>query len=269
MRKQLAFLVVAFLTVSASLAVAQSAPKGHLLVIGGNGTTDAIVQRAVKLAGGAEGLVAIFPQASELAETGANAVAMWTKAGIGRAVALDPKDPATLVTLKEATFIWFPGGDQNRLMKAFEGSGVPDAIRARYRDGALVGGTSAGAAVMSASMITGEADLQSITAAKTELKPGLGLWPEVVVDQHFLKRQRNNRLISAVLDHPELVGVGVDETTAVLVTGREFEVLGKNSVVVIDARKAAVDQAPAGGLATGRGLVMSVLKEGMKFDLGR
>ena len=146
---------------------------------------------------------------------------------------------------------------------------MPDAIRARYRDGALVGGTSAGAAVMSASMITGEADLQSITAAKTELKPGLGLWPEVIVDQHFLKRQRNNRLISAVLDHPELVGVGVDETTAVFVTGREFEVLGKNSVVVIDARKAAVDKTPAGGLATGRGLVMSVLKEGMKFDLGK
>jgi len=270
MRNQLALLVVVFLTVSASLAVAQPAPsKGHLLVIGGNGTTDAIVQRAVKLAGGAEGLVAVFPQASELAETGANAVAMWTKAGIGRAVALDPKDAATLVTLKEATFIWFPGGDQNRLMKAFEGTGVPDAIRARYREGALVGGTSAGAAVMSASMITGEADLQSITAAKTELKPGLGLWPEVIVDQHFLKRQRHNRLVSAVLDHPELVGIGVDETTAVLVTGREFEVIGKNSVVVIDARKAAVDKTPAGGLATGRGLVMSVLKEGMKFDLGR
>ena len=259
------------LTLSSSLAAAQTAPaaKGHLLIIGGNGTTDAIVQRAVQTAGGAKGLVAIFPQASELPETGANAVAMWTKAGVGRAVALDPRDPATLATLQEATFIWFPGGDQNRLMKAFEGTAVVDAIRARHRDGALVGGTSAGAAVMSASMITGDADLQSITAGKTALAPGLGLWPDAIVDQHFLKRQRNNRLISAVLDHPELLGVGIDEATAVFVTGREFEVLGKSSVLVIDARKAAVDKTTAGERSTGRGLALSVLKEGMRYDLGR
>ena len=74
-------------------------------------------------------------------------------------------------------------------------------------------------------------------------------------------------MISVVLDHPNLVGIGIDETTAIFVTGRAFEVLGKNSVVVIDARKAAVDKAPAGQLATGRNLSMSVLKAGMKYSL--
>jgi len=228
----------------ASMASPASAqpPKGHLLIIGGNGTTDDIVSRAVQTAGGTRGVVVIFPQASELPETGDAAVEMWTKAGIGRAVKADPKNPAAaLKAVSEATFVWFPGGDQTRLMKALENTGIPEAIRTRYADGALVGGTSAGAAVMSRLMITGDAyDLQAITAGKTDIKAGLGLWPDVMFDQHFLKRQRNNRLLSAVLDHPEAVGVGIDETTAVFVTG---------------------------GLAAGRGLKLSVLKAGMVYDL--
>jgi len=269
-RLWLAVAVCSATLVVPSAAGAQAPPKGHLLIIGGNGTTEDIVRRAVEAAGGASGVVAVFPQASELAETGPDAAKMWKEAGIGRQILVDPKKPAdALRAVQEATFIWFPGGDQNRLTKALDGTGIPEAIRQRYRDGALVGGTSAGAAVMSKVMITGEADLQSITAAKTETAPGLNLWPEVIVDQHFLKRQRDNRLISAVLDHPDLVGVGIDETTAVFVTGAEFEVLGKNSVVVIDARRGAVDRTPAGQLATGRGLRLSVLKAGMRFDLKR
>jgi cyanophycinase len=245
-----------------------AAPKGHLLIIVGNGTTDDIMNRAVEAGGGPKGQVAVFPQASELADTGANAVKMWTDAGLGNAVVVDPKDPAAAIKIvRESTFIWFPGGDQNRLTKALEKTGIPEAIRARYWEGALVGGTSAGAAVMSRVMITGEADLQSITAGKTETAPGLGLFPNAIFDQHFLKRQRVNRLISAVLDHPDLVGIGIDETTAIFVTGTFFEVLGKNSVVVIDGRRAVVDTTPAGQLATGRNLLLTVLKAGMKYSL--
>jgi cyanophycinase len=248
---------------------ATGAPKGHLLIIGGNGTTPRIVSRAVEAAGGKAGRVVIFPQASELPETGDNAVKTWTEAGVGTAVVADVTKPADAIALvRQATFVWFPGGDQTRLMKAFEGTGIPEAIRARFAEGALVGGTSAGAAVMSRVMITGDAfDLESVTAAKTDTKPGLGLFPEAIVDQHFLKRQRMNRLISAVLDHPNLVGIGIDEATALFVTARRFEVLGKSSVVVIDARKAAVDKTPASQLATGRNLKLSVLKEGMTFRL--
>jgi len=267
------FLLVAFallLCLPTSLlgAPAAATPKGHLLIIGGNGTTDDIVKRAVETAGGAKGKVVIFPQASELPETGPNAVKTWTEAGIGQAIVLDPGNPAAAIeAVKGATFIWFPGGDQNKLTKALEKTGIPEAIRARYAEGALVGGTSAGAAVMSRVMLTGEADLQSITAAKTETAPGFALLPEAIVDQHFLKRQRVNRLISAVLDRPELVGIGIDETTAIFVTGTSFEVLGKNTVLVIDARKALVDKATAGQLATGRNLTMSVLKAGMTYRI--
>jgi cyanophycinase len=262
--------LLVLLSGAAAIPQAASAPKGHLLIVGGNGTSDDIVRRAVETAGGAAGLVAVFAQASELAETGAESAKTWREAGIGRAIVVDVKDPAAaLKTVHEATFIWFPGGDQNRLMNALANTGLPEAILARYREGALVGGTSAGAAVMSKVMITGEADLQSITAGKTETAPGLALWPEAIVDQHFLKRQRDNRLISAVLGHPDLVGVGIDEATAVFVTGRGFEVLGKSSVVVIDARRAAVDRIAAGRLATGRNLKLSVLTAGMRYSLDR
>lgn len=270
MIRRVCLVLVACVLASPLLAQTPSRPKGHLLIVGGNGTTEDIVARAVSTAGGSRGLVVIFPQASELAETGPESVATWTKAGIGKAVLADLKDPAAAVAaVKSASFIWFPGGDQTRLMKALEGTGVPEAILARYREGALVGGTSAGAAVMSKVMITGDAfDLQGITAGKTDVKPGLGLWPEAIVDQHFLKRQRHSRLISAVLDHPEVVGIGIDETTAVFVSeGTRFEVLGKHSVLVVDARRAEVEKRAPGELAAGRGLKMSVLTAGMTYSL--
>ena len=174
---------------------------------------------------------------------------------------------AATAALERATLIWMPGGDQNRFMKAIDGTGLAEVIRARYQAGAIVGGTSAGAAVISEAMITGEADLQSLTAQKTEIAKGLGLWPEVIVDQHFLKRQRANRLLSAVIDHPSLVGVGIDESTAVVVHGSSFDVIGKSSVVVIDARHAAVDAASAGSLVTARNLTVSVLHTGMSYSL--
>ena len=161
-----------------------------------------------------------------------------------------------------------PGGDQTRFMKAIEGTGLDEVIRARYRAGAIVGGTSAGAAVISEAMITGDADLQSLTARKTVIAKGLGLWPEVIVDQHFLKRQRDNRLISAVIDHPTLVGVGIDESTAVIVHGASFDVhrqeLGGRHRRARRRRRAGVRK-PA--LVAARNIKLSVLHAGMSYSL--
>jgi cyanophycinase len=246
-------------------------PKGHLVVIGGGTIPDDVRARALALGGGAEAIVVVLPQASELPETGPEAVEVWKKAGAAQATALDVADgTAAIAAIKKATLIWFPGGDQTRFMKTMEGTGIPEAIRARYEQGATVAGTSAGAAVMARVMITGDdMDLQAITAKKTDTKPGLGLWPQVIVDQHFLKRQRHNRLLSCVLDHPDLVGVGIDEGTAAVVSGTAFEVIGKSSVVVIDARKATVTPTPLGEPITGRNVVVHVLKAGMTLDLGK
>jgi cyanophycinase len=247
-----------------SLAAAQS---GALVVVGGGGTGPDIVARTLALSGGKSAIVAVLPQSSELKDAGDDSVTMWLEAGAHEAakVAFDDKNAAA--ALRRATLIWMPGGDQNRFMKAIEGTGLAEIIRERHKAGVTVGGTSAGAAVIAEAMFTGDADLKSLTAGATVIAKGLGLWPEALIDQHFLKRQRDNRLISAVMDRPSLVGVGIDEGTAVIVQGASFEVVGKSSVVVVDARGAQIDKAEAGGLASGRGMKLSVLRAGQTYSL--
>ncbi len=261
-------LLAASVILATSSALAQAAPAGKLVVVGGGTIPPVILTTTLKLAGGPAAIVAILPQASELADTGERTAAMWKAVGAARTIVVNVKDKAGAErALDEATLIWMPGGDQGRLMDALTPAGLPERIRRRYAEGAVVGGTSAGAAVISRAMVTGDADLQSITAGRTKTAEGLGLWPEVVVDQHFLKRQRAARLISLILDRPDLVGVGIDESTAVVVSGHRFEVVGLSSVMVFDARQAQSDKAPAGRLASGRNLRLHVLTSGMVFDL--
>jgi len=270
MTRRITLLVVlaAGLLSAAVTAKAQPRPKGHLVVVGGGGVPDVIMKRALELAGGPAAPMVIFPQASELTDTGDVAVDMWKKAGATNVRWMPLTDAqAARQAVESAAFIWFPGGDQAKLMKAFEGTGVPEVIARRYRDGAVVGGTSAGAAVMSAIMLTGDADLQSITVGATKTAPGLGLWPEVIVDQHHLKRQRQSRLISLVLDHPTLVGVGIDERTAAVVSGPRFEVIGESSVLVIDARRAKVEPRAPGTLSAARDITVHVLTSGMGMEI--
>lgn len=243
--------------------------SGALVVVGGGGTGPEIVSKALALAGGTGAIVAVLPQSSAEPDAGDSSVKMWLDAGARAAATVSFTDKGAAAALRRATLIWIPGGDQNRFMKAIDDTDLADVIRERHRAGVTVGGTSAGAAVIAEAMFTGEADLKSLTAGATVVARGLGLWPEVLIDQHFLKRQRDNRLISAVLDRPSLVGVGIDEGTAVVVRDGSFEVIGKSSVVVIDARGAAVDKAASGALVSGRGVKLAVLHAGQSYSLKR
>jgi len=242
--------------------------QGPLIVVGGGTTMPEITARALELGGGSKAVVAVLPQSSAEPDAGDASVKMWKDAGAAEAakVSFDNRDAASAF-LKRATLIWMPGGDQNRFMKAIEGTGLDQIIRDRHKAGAAVGGTSAGAAVLAEYMFTGDADLKSLTAGATVTAKGLALWPGALIDQHFLKRQRDNRLISAVFDHPSLVGVGIDESTAVVVRGTTLDVIGKSSVVVIDARGAKVNKTDAGQLVSGTGLTLSVLRAGQSYSL--
>jgi len=256
--------IVLMLLFAASVS-AQS--RGAIVAVGGGGTTDAIVRRTLDLAGGSNAVVVVLPQSSASAGAGDSSVKMWLDAGAKQARKVDFVAPEAKGAIEAATLIWIPGGDQNRFMKAIEGTRLDEVIRARYRAGAVVGGTSAGAAVLSESMITGEADLASLASGKTVLAKGLALWPDALVDQHFLKRQRNNRLLSAVLDHPKLVGVGIDEGTAAILRNGRIEVVGRSAVVVFDARDAKVEKTPPGGPVAATGVKTSVLREGMSLSV--
>ena len=243
------------------------AQAGALVAVGGGGTGPEIVAKALALAGGKDAVVVVLPQSSAEPDAGRDSAKIWLDAGAREAAVLSFDDTSAAETLRRATLIWISGGDQNRFMKAIDGTGLADVIRDLHRAGVTVGGTSAGAAVLADAMFTGDADLKSLTAGATVVAKGLGLWPEVLIDQHFLKRQRDNRLISAVLDRPSLVGVGIDEGTAVIARDGAFEVIGKSSVVVIDARGATVDKAVPGALVSARGVKMTVLHAGQSFSL--
>jgi cyanophycinase len=249
-------------------------PKGWLLIVGGGGTTDDMYARAIALGGGAGSKVVIFPQASELPDTGESSAAVWRGNGAGEVQVADTKDETRALALVEsASIIWFPGGVQSRLMSAL-GAKLAATIKQRYYQGAVVGGTSAGAAVMSSVMITGEVEgdtgedggLTFVRAQTVETLRGLGLVDWAIVDQHFVRRRRFNRLLSCVLDHPHLVGIGIDERTAILVQGNAFEVIGESNVLVIDPRESHDVTGRKGLRSSGTGLRVSLLAHGMKFD---
>ena len=257
---------------------------GPLVVVGGGGTPDEVIAHAIELAGGPSASIVVLPQASATETAGESAVRMFEAAGASdvhnwrfegspgtdEAAGPWPNIDETARAIREADLIWFPGGGQGRLYRALVEVGLADLVRERHRAGVVVGGSSAGAAVMAAVMITGdEYDLEAVTVGSTNVVEGLGLWPEALIDQHFLKRQRNNRLLAAVLDHPQLVGVGIDERTAVVVTGDLLEVMGESSVIVFDARDAEVHPRAAGTPSAATGIRSHVLTAGMKLDLER
>jgi len=255
------------LTLGFPIRALAAEPAGKLVVVGGGGVPDAVLKRTLDMAGGAAARVVVFPQASELPETGDVNVKMWKDIGATDVRWLPVTDlPAARKAVEAATLIWFPGGDQAKLTAALMGTGIPEIIQRRYEAGAIVSGTSAGAAVMSSIMLTGDADLQSVTVGATKTIPGFGFWPGVIVDQHFLKRQREARLLSLVLEHPDLIGVGIDEKTAVIVSGRRFEVVGASTVLVMDARKAVIDKRAPGQLSAAGGVTLHVLTAGMEFE---
>jgi cyanophycinase len=278
-------LILAVACASAPAAApARSAMAGHLLIVGGGPLPDPILDRFVELAGGAgKARIVVFPMASEDPEAGIEITKDFAKRGaqvervvLDRAAATEE----AARRLDGVTGIWFGGGDQSRLTAALQGTPVERAIHERYRAGAVVGGTSAGAAVMSTPMITGDekhpggsrppsdSSTAFLTIARDNIvtKDGFALLPGAIVDQHFVRRRRLNRLISAVLEHPELVGVGIDESTALEVgpDGR-WKVLGESVAVVFDARPARVT--PPGAPALGAsGMRMEVLPAGSVYD---
>ena len=278
-------LVIATSVTQAGAQPARSpAPRGTLFIVGGGPQPPALVQEFVRLAGGAgHAKIIVFAMASadgkasgeekaeDLRKLGATALNVW-------ATHDEANTDSVAHLLDGATGIWFGGGDQVLLTKALRGTKTEAAIHARYRAGAVVGGTSAGAAVMSAAMITGDerhpggvrpvkdsASYMTIARDNMIMADGFGLLTNAVVDQHFLRRRRSNRLVSVVLEQPTHLGVGIDESTALIVRpDGKWRVMGESAAIVYDARRARIT--PTGTTLGATGVVMSVLPDGSTFD---
>ena len=240
-------------------------PRGSLIIVGGGDTPLLVQERLVDLAGGpGQARIAVLPMASTKFDEEAREVIDDLKQLKVEAVLVnisreEAKKESTAKRLEEFTGYWFLGGDQLRLAAMLLGTRALETIERRFHEGAVVGGTSAGAAVMSNAMLTGRgrrlkgpeaAELRKIARGMADVSLGFGFFPGAIVDQHFMQRARYNRLLSAVLDHPQLLGVGIDEETALLVRPDGiWEVLGSHYVKIFDARRARIledDDALAG-----------------------
>ncbi len=263
------FMIAASLLATSCASNHQDTPSpGALVIVGGGGTPQDVIAQAISLSGGKDAIVAIFPHASQRQERGKKSASMFKTAGAREAVVVEGLDtPDTRALLSRCTLVWMPGGDQNRLLQAFENAGLTTRLRELHNRGITFGGTSAGAAIQSGLMITGKADLRSIRAGGTPMSTGLGLLQGVIIDQHAIKRRRFTRLLSAVLDHPNQVGIAIDERTAVLVQDSHISVLGESTVIVIDARHAEVRKAQEGDHQGALGLELHVLRPGMTWQL--
>ncbi len=215
----------------ASLDAAQPIP-GALVIHGGGTLPDDVIKHFLQLAGGQKAKLIVIPTASASADKNHDALkTTWQKRGFGSVTILHTHSRKTadsddfIKPLTQATAVWFGGGLQSRLAKAYVGTAVERQLHALLKRGGVIGGTSAGAAIMSRVMIRGG-------KLKPEIGKGLGLIPNAIIDQHFTQRKRQGRLIDAVAQHPGLVGYGIDERTSLVVRGRGIYVLGESKVSV-------------------------------------
>jgi cyanophycinase len=274
-----AFLLFIFTLTGAS---PQGRPKGTLFIIGGGTRPEPMMKKFVEMASrSGSGRIVVLPMASATPdETGKSLVEEFLSLGAKEAVYYNftrreaEKFPNARL-LAESGGIFFSGGVQTRITEAILDTPIHNMIRELYQKGAVIGGTSAGAAVMSELMITGDEirkpeegrEFETIEYGNIVVARGLGLIKSAIIDQHFATRKRHNRLISVIAGNPQLLGVGIDESTAIIVYPDEtFEVIGYKNVIVYDASRAQVNIRNDRALSI-RGLTMHVLLEGERFDL--
>ncbi|HET6765678.1 MAG TPA: cyanophycinase [Longimicrobiaceae bacterium] len=256
--------------------------RGHLLVIGGAEDPDEdrmeILPRLVEMAGGKRAKVVICSAPSEDPEEKVRVYGdLFEKIGVREVTGAPIKSRAEAEheslrkAVEGATAVFFTGGDQLRLTSLMAGSHFCESIRERlYDDHLVVAGTSAGAAALSSVMIIGGRNEGTVRRRDVKLAPGLGYWRDVVVDTHFNQRGRVNRLLAISAQNPQVLGIGLDENTAVdCVPGQGFTVLGAGVVTVFNGRITHTNAAMVGeeGMLAVTDSTLHVLPAGYRFDL--
>jgi cyanophycinase len=254
--------------------------RGWIVPIGGaeNKENDRhILERFIRVSGGENADIVVIPTASRMHETGPRYEKLFNELGAAQVTVMDfdtrrdCQEAGRLRRIEEATGIFFTGGNQLRLTTLLGGTPVAKLIRSRNARGVTVGGTSAGASILSEHMIAFGDEGSSVISGSVRLAPGLGLTNRFIIDQHFRQRDRLGRLITALAYNPFAVGIGLDEDTAAFIGPDEIiEVEGSGGVTVVDASEvsySSIAEVDDGQPVSVLGLRLHILVAGATFNL--
>ncbi|HEX8458437.1 MAG TPA: cyanophycinase [Pyrinomonadaceae bacterium] len=255
-------------------------PKGLLFVIGGGEDKEGdctILAEFVRLAGGRRARLVVMTVATDSPEElGGEYQKVFRRLGAPRVRVVDvssrsdASDKRRLATLEQATGVFFTGGDQLHVTSLIGGSEMDLLLHQLYERGVVIGGTSAGAAMMSNSMFVRGSGEENPRLESLQLGPGVEFLLGGMIDTHFSQRGRHGRLISAVAQYPHDLGIGIDENTALVVKDDVFEVIGEGAVTVIDAGALTYTNVPdlerEEGLAL-YNIILHILPAGHRFSL--
>ncbi|MBF2019426.1 MAG: cyanophycinase [Hydrococcus sp. C42_A2020_068] len=254
--------------------------RGELVIIGGaedkSGDCN-VLREFVRRAGGTKARIAVLTAATSLpGEVGEEYMHIFERLGVEdvRVVDTERRDdaerPENLEIIEKATGVFFTGGDRARIIEYIKGTKLDELLHQRHAQGMVVGGTSAGAAMMPDVMII-EGDSETNPRADVvEMGPGMGFLPGIVIDQHFAQRGRLGRLIAALVQQPADLGFGINEDTAIIVNGDEVRVVGRGSVTIVDESEATynnLDKVLKDELIAVCGVELHVLPHGFRFNL--
>lgn len=277
---RIGLLIVLFLSshLTMEAQTVSKTPQGSLFIIGGGEISDSLRKEILAIAHWKKGdMIAAVTLASTWDSAFIYTNEVFRRLTGQDCISIDSAsihNPLTLDSLKKARIIYLGGGDQDRFMNLIKGTEVKPIIQQAYYKGAVIAGTSAGASVMSAKMITGNstrdkeyaATFQEIYTGNLEIKEGLGLLDSVIIDQHFVVRSRYNRMLTAVLDYPGFQCIGINESTAIIVANRKARVTGASQVILFSS---PVGRKKVNGYLGADNIRLSVFLRGDQFPIKR
>lgn len=242
--KALLAVMAAVTLAGASLGAQQvGPPSGSLVIVGGGLRDQAIVERFIELAGGDDAPIVVIPTAGEEDQYDQywSGLAQLKAAGAINLTVLHTRDRNVANTavfvapLKTARGVWFPGGRQWRLADAYLGTLTQTELGGVLARGGVIGGTSAGATILGSYLVRGDTGTNTVMMGDHET--GFGFVRSTAIDQHLLRRNRQFDLIEVIEKHAELLGIGIDENTAIVVRGDTFDVMGQSYVAIYDHQR--------------------------------
>lgn len=256
-------------------------PRGTLVAIGGNEDKSADLEVLRTICGLPEGgtdVVELIPTASRIPDEAAGQyIEPFTKLGCSTVNIMNvdsrqaANDPENVQRILDADVVFFTGGDQLRITSMLGGSKLLSTLQGHYQRGGVVAGTSAGAAVMSSSMIYQGRAGRAMRKGNVQMTSGISLLPDVVVDSHFTRRGRFGRLLEVVTGNPGVIGLGLDEDSGVIVRdGTRLEAIGSGVVVIIDGHDMGytnITQVRMGTAIAAEGIQVHAMTKGHGFDL--